>query len=294
MSASQMRVEDRLARASNWSPWKARMVFVLEDLELWDIVEAPVPVLPVTTPILLAEFRKSKNKAKRTICDAVRDHIIPHLTGKTYAYEMWSSLCKLYESYNENRKAVLHDRLRDIRMLKDESVTSFLGRYIQIRDELGAVGEVVDPNSLVRQAMNSFTKPWGPFVCGIVAREVMPTWERMWDDFVQQEIRLVVEASGQRHQQQSGQGDEDLALWAKGKKKVNRGGRQGPKFGAPLQGSGRERSNGQSSGQKRDMSKVKCFVCKKFGHYVGQYPNRKKKRSGIAATLSQALPCLVS
>jgi hypothetical protein len=40
MSVSQMRVEDRLARASNWSPWKARMVFVLEDLELWDIVEA--------------------------------------------------------------------------------------------------------------------------------------------------------------------------------------------------------------------------------------------------------------
>jgi hypothetical protein len=34
MSASQMRVEDRLARTSNWSSWKARMVFVLEDLEL--------------------------------------------------------------------------------------------------------------------------------------------------------------------------------------------------------------------------------------------------------------------
>jgi hypothetical protein len=46
--------------------------------------------------------------------------------------------------------------------------------------------------------MNSFTKPWGPFVCGIVAREVMPTWERMWDDFVQEEIRLATEASGQR------------------------------------------------------------------------------------------------
>jgi hypothetical protein len=38
MSASQMRVEDRVAGASNWSSWKARMVFVLEDLELWDIV----------------------------------------------------------------------------------------------------------------------------------------------------------------------------------------------------------------------------------------------------------------
>jgi hypothetical protein len=48
MSASQMRVEDRLAGASNWSSWKARMVFVLEDLELWDIVEAVVPAIPVT------------------------------------------------------------------------------------------------------------------------------------------------------------------------------------------------------------------------------------------------------
>ena len=48
MSASQMRVEDRLTGVSNWSSWKARMVFVLEDLELWDIVEAVVPPIPVT------------------------------------------------------------------------------------------------------------------------------------------------------------------------------------------------------------------------------------------------------
>jgi hypothetical protein len=50
--------------------------------------------------------------------------------------------------------------------------------------------------------MNNFTKPWGPFVRRIVSREVMPTWERMWDDFVQEEIRLAVEASGQQQQQQ--------------------------------------------------------------------------------------------
>jgi hypothetical protein len=31
------------------------------------------------------------------------------------------------------------------------------------------------------------------------------------------------------------------------------------------------------------MRKVKCFVCKKFGHYAGQCPNRKKKTSGTAA-----------
>jgi hypothetical protein len=235
MSASQMRVEDRLERASNWSPWKVRMIFVLEELELWVIVEAVVPPIPVTVPVLVAEFRKRNNKAERTICDVVRDHIIPHLMGKACAYKMWASLCKLYESSNENRKMVLHDRLGGIRMLKDESVTSFLGRFTQIKDELGAVDEVFDPNSLVRQAMNSFTKLWGPFVHGIIAREVMPTWERMWDDFIEKETTLATEASGQwqQQQQQISQGEEDLALWSKGKKKVGRGGRQGPKFGAP-------------------------------------------------------------
>jgi hypothetical protein len=66
-----MHVEDRLVGASNWSPWKTRIVFVLEDLELWDIVEAHVPVIPVTASVLLAKFRKRNNKAKRTTCDAV-------------------------------------------------------------------------------------------------------------------------------------------------------------------------------------------------------------------------------
>jgi hypothetical protein len=196
MSASQMWVEDRLAGASNWSSWKARMVFVLEDLELWDIVQAVVPVIPLTVPILGEEYKKKNNKAKRTIFDGVRDHIIPHVTGKAHAYQMWAALISLYESSNENQKMVLHDRLRSIRMLKDESVSSFLARFIHIRDEIGAVGEVIMPDSLVRQALHSFTKQWGPFIQGIVARERLPTWERMWDDFAQEEIRLASESSG--------------------------------------------------------------------------------------------------
>jgi hypothetical protein len=100
MSMSQMQAEDRLDRASNWSPWKTKITFTLEDLELWDIVHAPVVLPPVTSPVLVAEFRKRNNKAKRTICDGVRDHVILHLTVKDYAFEMWESLCRLYQSPN--------------------------------------------------------------------------------------------------------------------------------------------------------------------------------------------------
>jgi hypothetical protein len=82
--------------------------------------------------------------------------------------------------------------------------------------------------------MNNFTKLWGPFVRGIISREVIPTWERMWDDFVQEAIRLVTKASRQHQQQQQiVYGDKNLSLWTKGKKKTDYGGRHGPKFGAP-------------------------------------------------------------
>jgi hypothetical protein len=92
-----MRAEDRLDGTSNWSPWKTGITFVLEDIELWDIVQAPmvIPPAPAPSPLLDANFRKKNIKAKRTICDAMRNHIIPHLTGKDYAYEIWASLCKI-------------------------------------------------------------------------------------------------------------------------------------------------------------------------------------------------------
>jgi hypothetical protein len=79
---------------------------------------------------------------------------------------------------------VLQKKLRSIQMLKSKSVTSYLGRFTQTRDELAAVEEIVDPDVLVRIALNNFSKPWGSFVRGIMAKEAMPSWQRLWDDFV--------------------------------------------------------------------------------------------------------------
>jgi hypothetical protein len=84
MLVAGLRVEDRLAGARNWSPWKARIVLILEELELWDIMENPV-VTPIDA-VLMVEFRKRNIKAKRTILDAIKDHIIPHLFGKDFTF----------------------------------------------------------------------------------------------------------------------------------------------------------------------------------------------------------------
>jgi hypothetical protein len=84
---------------------------------------------------------------------------------------------------------VLQDKLGSIQMLKTELVTSYLGRFTHIKDELAMVGKILDLEFMVRTDLNNFSKLWGSFVQGIVSREVMPTWERLWDDFVQEELR---------------------------------------------------------------------------------------------------------
>ena len=92
--ATGLRVEDRLDGAANFGAWKERMILLLQENELWDIVENTTthPVVVPTHATLLAAYTKKSIKAKRFILDAIKDHLIPHLTGKTHAYEMWEFL----------------------------------------------------------------------------------------------------------------------------------------------------------------------------------------------------------
>ncbi len=82
-------------------------------------------------------------KAQRIILDAIKDHVIPIIGEKTCAYEMFDALIKTFQSSNENRKMVLKEKLKCIRMAKGECVTSYLTQIKQVKDEVAAVGEAV-------------------------------------------------------------------------------------------------------------------------------------------------------
>ena len=150
---------------------------------------------------------------------------------------MWIALTGLFESSNENRKMVLREKLKSIKMVKGEVCMTYLARISQVRDELGIVGAVVTDPELVHTALNGVTAPWAVFVQGLVARENLPSWDRVCDDFVQEETRrgfLQCSSSTSR------QDEEDVALTTKGKKKNKKGG-----------------AKQQQEGQKKDMRIVK-------------------------------------
>ena len=88
---------------------------------------------------------------------------------------MWDALTSLFQSSNENKKMVLREKLKSIKMAKAEGVTSYLTRISHVRDEIAAVGEVVFGSEIVRTTVNGVAKHWDIFVEAIVSRENLPS-----------------------------------------------------------------------------------------------------------------------
>jgi hypothetical protein len=107
--ATGLRVEEKLDGSMNFGSWKERIILLLQESELWDIVENSTTNLVnvPTDATLIATYTKKSIEYKRIILDSINDHLIPHVTGKVNSYEMWESLTKLYQSTNENRKIIL-------------------------------------------------------------------------------------------------------------------------------------------------------------------------------------------
>jgi hypothetical protein len=85
----------------------------------------------------------------------------------------------------------------------------------------------------------------------VVAREKLPDWQWLWDDFLQEEIRI-----GQARPSSS----------------THRGGRRSSPY--------TQRKEEEEKGGKKniDFSKVKCFQCHKMAHFASQCPDRKNKK----------------
>lgn len=59
---------------------------------------------------------------------------------------------------------ILKEKLRTTKMQKGESVTSYLTKIQNIRDDLAAIGDKLEDKELLRIALNGFTKKWRAFV----------------------------------------------------------------------------------------------------------------------------------
>jgi regulator of replication initiation timing len=162
-----LKLEDRLEGETNFQDWKARVFLLLEENDLKEYVEE---VVPSPTHAVDLEFHKKREvKAKQVLVEFVKDHLIPHISKKTYSKEIYDALVGLYRNGNIGMKLHLKHQLQVVRMSSEETVVNYIMRITQIQDKLVAIGDKVEDIELVNVAFRGLPNYWEPFVKGICA-----------------------------------------------------------------------------------------------------------------------------
>ena len=68
----------------------------------------------------------------------------------------------------------MKEELRSTKMSRLDTLAYNLTKITQRHDKLAVVGGTLGDLELVRIALKGFTKPWSPFVKGIIAQESIP------------------------------------------------------------------------------------------------------------------------
>jgi hypothetical protein len=92
MASTSLIFKDRLEGTSNFLSWKVRVTLLLEENDLWDIVKDVVP-FPRNLRQLAAH--KKGMRAKWMTINAIKDHLIPHISKKKTIKEMFDAWISL-------------------------------------------------------------------------------------------------------------------------------------------------------------------------------------------------------
>jgi len=73
---------------------------------------------------------------------------------------MWKASTDLFQNNSDHRKLALKEKLKNIKMEKDNTIPKYLTKFTQCRDELGSVGVTVAEENLESLALLGLPNSW--------------------------------------------------------------------------------------------------------------------------------------
>jgi hypothetical protein len=269
-------VEDRLDGSSNFSSWKSRLHITLEESDLLKLIEGNLPATAIDEEKV--EWKTIDVKARKLIIYSVRDHLLPRISTLKTAYLMYDALKKMFESNNTNKALALKHQLQNIKMTKNDTVATFFMKISEIKDQLGAIGETITDRELVMITLNALPSHWESFIQSINGRADLPQFDRLWVDCTQGETRLIARGVQDSHH------DDNQALASHAKK----GRRKRRSFSKAF--NDKKTSAAPGHEQRKDISKIQCFRCDKYGHIARNCPTMKKGRQHASTAYVDSEP----
>jgi putative lipoic acid-binding regulatory protein len=265
-----MKLENKLEGASNFRAWKTRIDLILAKNKVLDIVKGKImepqfeegKEKEPQNVAIMEKFKGSDTNAINIIVDSIKDHLIPYISHLDSSKKMYNALANLFSVKSIRQVMSLKNELRDMKMNDDDNITSYLVRISQLRDQLQAIEEIISEKELVNIVLNGLPKTWDAFAARMNTRKEYPTFEEIWTCCAQEESRISAKEKPQKKY-------DDQAFTTNFKNFRNK-----KKFGS------RKKPN-----QEKDMSRIQCFNCRKYGHCKNHCPKLKKRKETEEATV---------
>jgi hypothetical protein len=147
----------------------------------------------------MEKFKDNDINAMNIIVDSVKDHLIPYISHLDSSKKMYDALTNLFSVKNIGQVMSLKNELCDMKMNDDDSITSYLVRISQLRDQLQVIEEIISGKELVNIVLNGLPKTWDAFAASMNARKEYPTFEELWTCCAQEESRISAKEKSERN-----------------------------------------------------------------------------------------------
>ncbi len=160
--APSTKLDEKLEGVEKFQAWKYIIMLILQENDPDDFIKSNVPKLEGEED--KAKHKKDMIQAKRIIVDSIKDHLIPHVSPLETPKQMYDTLARLFESQNINRRMTLGTQLKNVKMDKSKNVQVYLTRVSQIKEQLHAIGDMVEEAEVVMTTLNGLPRSWESFI----------------------------------------------------------------------------------------------------------------------------------
>lgn len=183
---------------------------------------------------------------------------------------MFKAILDMYQSSCDARKLAFKEKIKSIQISKGDPIITYLSKFTWVWDELCGVGVTVASSDLVSLALLGLHKSWENFQDVVSGRENIPNLERLWSDYVQEEIQRGARVGRSTLEED----EENFSLTGNGSKaKVKKG-----------QGEAESNPKGE---KKKDLNEIKCFHFHEFRHYAIKCLNQEESNKDHVARLAE-------
>ena len=98
---------------------------------------------------------------------------------------------KSFEHGSINVTLTLRNQLSNMKMINSESIASYFMRIINLQDKLRYNGYNIEDKELVMTTLNGLPPSWESFIQTISGRTKLPKFDRLWEDYTQEETKIA-------------------------------------------------------------------------------------------------------